>query len=61
MKISPIIKYNVLRYDNDKKKDEQQTKINNTYSIASQNMLVNNFNDYMLFFGARVDKGLNRF
>lgn len=61
MKISPIIKYNVLRYDNDKKKDEQQTKINNTYSLASQNMLVNNFNDYMLFFGARVDKGLNRF
>lgn len=61
MKISPVIKYNVLRYENNKPQNNQENQINNKYTAGSQNSLINNFNDYMLFFGARVDKGLNRF
>lgn len=61
MKIFPVIKYNVLRYENNKAQNNQENQMNNKYTAGSQNSLINNFNDYILFFGARVDKGLNRF
>ncbi len=59
MKISPIHNYFNIAYS--QKNNKKENNINNEYSPNKQFELRAKFNDYMLSFGARVDKGLERF
>ena len=59
MKISPVHSYFNFAYS--QKNNKKENNINNEYSPNKQFELRSKFNDYMLSFGARVDKGLERF
>ena len=59
MKISPVHNYFNIAYS--QKNNKKENNINNEYSPNKQFELRTKFNDYMLSFGARVDKGLERF